>query len=379
MSNKEWQVFVVGIGAELCTVPVADSHEEFRKTTIAHFRQLLHEKWSHVDSDPDSLRLLFAGRQLENRKDGRDMTMEDYNIQKNSTIQVVIRVHGGMNRPKTTERVPRPPRLEKTHDLSNFSLRFTTTEPDAILGTSDPGDQPRIKMSCDHAVDANSLTAWCRSLLDKQEFEFYCPAIIDQATNKQCKKVWEYSEVRSIAHLNEAEQQYFETKMSEFAALRHSDMKECPGCRSFVERKDLKNLRAHCCVCTKTKGRNFDFCWHCDKEWSGPTSSSMKCGNEKCEHPELPAIRDAPEVTLESLPQDIKVPNRRACPTCGRIVEHNRKNCKFLICPRCKKEFCFLCLELKSVCLRDAPTSWHTKCKKGVAPRQTTIPIWAEN
>ena len=385
VDSKEWQLFIVGMGAEIITIPVADTMEEFRITTIAHLRTLMHAKWKYVETDPKYLRLLFAGKQLVDTlgtgKDEKAMTLEDYNIQKNSTIHMVMRVPGGMDRPKTTERVSRPATLdsdhERKHDPSKFALSFTTTEPDAILGMSDPEDQPRIKMSCGHAVDANSLTAWCRSLLDKQEFTFYCPAIIDKDENKQCKKVWEYSEVRTVALLNEAEQQYFETKMSEFAAVQYCDMKECPGCRTFVERMDLQNLRTHCPVCTKIKKRNFDFCWHCDQEWSGPTTSSIKCGNVKCEHPALPGIRDAPEVTLESL--GITVPNRRACPTCGTIVEHNTTACKFIICPRCKKEFCFLCLELKSECLRAMPSSWFKKCKKSIAPRQTVIPVWSQN
>ena len=366
--DTKWQIRLQGITETVRFVDVATSESEFKATTV---RALKEKIKSQVDPElqPEHIRLLFAGKQLEeNQPRGGTCTLEYYKIKKLSLLSLVMRVPGGS---LTRDNILKPNDYEKVPDLNDRSLKFTH-EPDCLDPFPPDKDAPlRIKMSCGHAVDATSLTGYCRTKIDSGEFEIRCPA---KVKGRVCGKVWEYAEIRQVAHLNDAERQWFESKIDTFAVQQYCDMKECPGCRSFVERQDENNLRVHCPRCTKKLGTNYDFCWNCLYEWTGPTTSSTKCGRKDCVHTDLSSIRDAPLMKINGF----DVPNRRACPNCGKVVEHYGEGCKMMYCKRCKKEFCFLCLELSADCLKTSPWSWNGKCKKTVAPKQTSIPVWRQ-
>lgn len=232
-------------------------------------------------------------------------------------------------------------------------------------------------MSCGHAVTPQSLTAWCRSLLDQQQYEFTCPALVN-GTNEHCGKKWPYIEIRKLALLTDEEQAHFEEMLPQLAAARYCEFKSCPGCQSFVERKDLTNLCVRCPICTAGKGF-FNFCWQCWSSWKGPAPRSDKCENEGCINPDVEKLTKAKIITLSQVrtPQGglVQCPSLRACPTCGLIIEHNGSKCKMMMCPRCQKEFCFLCLKLKAKCL-ESGNLYFNLCT--VAERQTSIPSWVK-
>ncbi|XP_051285274.1 uncharacterized protein LOC127379560 [Dicentrarchus labrax] len=261
----------------------------------------------------------------------------------------------------TTER-------EKCYDPQDKTLTFINGEDDLdflCIGYK----SLRAKMSCGHAVTPMSLTDWCRRLLDKGECRFVCG-------QTGCDVEWPFEEVCKMALLTPKEVKYFEKQLFSRAARDYLDAKFCPGCRSYVVRTDQNNLRVCCTVCTAAKNEAFSFCWQCLKEWKHPSPYSDRCANAGCVNKSQEILRTCPDITFKDVRGVTGCPSVRACPTCGLLLEHNKTKCKNITCPRCKVEFCFVCLKTTKECLRLNSYSYFTRCFSGVAPRQTSIPVW---
>ncbi|KAM3590693.1 uncharacterized protein V6R79_014468 [Siganus canaliculatus] len=265
---------------------------------------------------------------------------------------------------------------EKCYDPLDNTLTFVDEE-DHLDFLCEGFKSKRAAMSCGHAVTPMSLTKWCRQQLDQGKSKFVCG-------QPGCDAKWPYKEVCKMALLTSEERRYFLTKLDSNAAKNNPDLKQCPGCKSYVRRTDPNNLSVECPMCTAQKGTSSRFCWQCLKEWSGPAPRSDHCDNEDCVSP-LEILKNCPDIIFDRVKGVTGCPSVRACPTCGLLVEHDKTLCKHVTCRRCKVKFCFVCLKLfafratlsedtdrSNVCSSDI----YGLCTTGVVPRQTSIPVW---
>ncbi|XP_048379963.2 uncharacterized protein LOC125448605 [Stegostoma tigrinum] len=193
----------------------------------------------------------------------------------------------------------------------------------------------RVKASCGHITEPLSLKAWAKSRIDTGICSFPC---------ETCKKEWVWQEVCKLALFTEEERDCYEKKLIELTKDDITSYKKCPDCNFLVQRMDPESLCVECLSCSNAKGKLYQFCWECMREWKNPASRNKECGNKSCSITAMllscPLI-EAPSIAVHQCPVV------RACPNCETLVSHCQQGCPLVTCPNCFYEFCYRCLGIE--------------------------------
>ena len=244
-------------------------------------------------------------------------------------------------------------------------IEFRTVDPSIPRSDEDcmimltPGNN--VKMPCGHVISPEGLIDYSmREICTNKKSEVHCCL---------CDQEWNMDTIRRYGGATDREVDVLRECMSLNYCQNAPNISDCPNCHNFCERIQESTRCVVCRVCTKTKGKPYNFCWDCKKEWIGSPTNN-RCGNDKCNAQEiLETLKSCPETEIGYL-KGVKVPSIRACPSCGSLIEHGGQ-CKHMTCRPCSKEFCFVCLRIREGGSWSCG-SYDTPCS--VAPRQTTIP-----
>ena len=84
-----FQLTIHGFGGDKHIIDICSNESSFSQMTIMEVKnKFINETGMAVQ--PDTLRFLFAGKQLENQ-----MTLQHYNVENKSVLMTVIRLPGG--------------------------------------------------------------------------------------------------------------------------------------------------------------------------------------------------------------------------------------------------------------------------------------------
>ncbi|XP_067880123.1 E3 ubiquitin-protein ligase RNF144A-like isoform X2 [Heterodontus francisci] len=193
----------------------------------------------------------------------------------------------------------------------------------------------RAKASCGHITEPLSLKAWAKARIEMGIRSFPC---------QSCKKEWVWQEVCKLALFSEEERECYEQKLVELTKDDTASYKKCPDCNFLVQRVDLQSLCVECLFCSNARGKLYQFCWDCLREWKSPASHSTDCGNKSCTITAMllscPLI-EAPDIEVHQCPVV------RACPNCEALVSHCLEGCPQVECPNCFHSFCYRCLGIE--------------------------------
>ncbi|XP_062573653.1 uncharacterized protein LOC134235525 [Saccostrea cucullata] len=235
---------------------------------------------------------------------------------------------------RATQSLPKPLQIMVGNPDRKIPSYLITTEPDMIEQDAND-EEPRLKMSCGHAITPDNLFGHMKNTLMCEVKPVVC------CLTNGCHAEWDMREIVRKADMTDDERVFYECKISFNTVNQKSEItSECPECGQFCQRQ-IDVLPIRCTSCSKKKGVAFDFCWNCKSPW---------ITNHQCSKRELEAfqkiLNEAPRKRIDM--SNIEgVPSKRLCPnaSCRYLIEHLQA-CKTMTCTKCKTVFCFSCLKV---------------------------------
>lgn len=185
-------------------------------------------------------------------------------------------------------------------------------------------------MPCGHGIPPDTLLGYAESQFKAGHEMVRCPHIVD-GSNTQCGAEWQWPLIRFVLSQSGIGSDSEKLLALGVRTARNTlngqcRVKACPHCQHTLYRQrhdaDSQSDSAQCPMCS-TK-----FSW------------SESSGFER----EVYAI--LAECGTKTIGCVQGVPSIRACPDCSQLIGHTDA-CKHMQCPRCRLDFCFVCLKKK--------------------------------
>jgi len=204
----------------------------------------------------------------------------------------------------------------------------------------------------------------CEDTLETGGYKFSCPACELELTVIMVRHI--LSSVMTGEELNAM----LDRMNENFVNRPDTDIRQCQVCAVNWKRDFSKSWPGHrdrvvCNTCSRTQGKEVEYCWGCRRVWRGDNS---KCGYSDCnwEKAQINTLQKCGTKKIGDVPG---CPIIRACPRCGTLI-HHKEGCKHMTC-KCGCDFCFVCLKEKKSPNWEC-TPYDSTCP--IAPRQTVIP-----
>jgi hypothetical protein len=175
-----------------------------------------------------------------------------------------------------------------------------------------------------------------------------------------CGKTVDLGVALNVPSFSAAIKQFTETQ----ELLKHINCQVCRCGRFMVN--ETKWAHQKCRACER------NFCFFCNRDWQeGPMTNRKYYCSDSCDY----KTRISFELVALAYNPNIKVPNRRCCPSCFTLGSYDEK-CKYHQCrnARCKKSFCFICLKSEDECKRVYHSKYDHKCTEVVLQRMEDFP-----